>query len=59
MTTTWTITVRPSGLAFRLTAVSPDRTRIIHADKLTAEQVESFDPEADFAFATQKMAAKR
>lgn len=47
MSATWTITVRPNAgrETFRLTAISPDRKRVLKLDKLTAETVEAFDPE--------------
>lgn len=51
---TWTVTVTSEQLyvnrapTYRIVAVSPDRRRIIHRDRLSAAQVESFDPEQEW-----------
>jgi hypothetical protein len=44
----WTVTVYPSRERegfFKVTAISADRGRVIHKDRLTAEQAAAFVPE--------------
>ena len=58
---TWivTYTPEPGRPTFRLRAVSADGTRVIHADRLTREQVEGYDCDADWRFAVRKMQARQ
>ena len=64
---TWQITAYKKGLVWKVIAVSPGRTHIIHQDKVTDADLENFDPASRWAtkkapkivdFAAQVNAAK-
>lgn len=56
----WTVVYapEPGRQTYRLRAVSADGKRVIHAERLTLEQVENYDFDADWRFAVRKMQAK-
>ena len=42
---TWTITAYKRGLVWKVIAISPTRKFVLHQDKVTDEQLATFDPE--------------
>lgn len=43
---TWQVTARRTGATWKIIAISPDRKRVLHADKVTDADLAVFDPES-------------